>query len=104
MGEMGDPCGMPVLIGLRGCFCPSNAKAKDLSDKNVSIQERTGSGKPNDCKTKSSWVLDTWSKAPLTSIKRAESTLPLHLACCASCTKANNHSLQDPPHNLSQQP
>ena len=80
MGDAGVPCGIPVPTSFGSSFSPSTEMAVFRSVRNASVHASISFGNCIFCRVLINLCLETLSKAPFTSIKRAEVTSPFTLA------------------------
>ena len=59
MGEMGEPCGMPVVTGLRSSLSPSKARPICRSERKVSVYLMTAGSRWSRLMVSSSRALET---------------------------------------------
>ncbi len=67
IGDIGDPCGIPVSSSTFSCICPLKESCSFLLLRKVATYCVNAIGSPSSLQIDRSWFLETWLKAPFTS-------------------------------------
>ena len=67
IGDIGDPCGIPVSSSTFSCICPLKESCIFLLLRKVATHCVNAIGSPSSLQIDRSWFLETWLKAPFTS-------------------------------------
>ena len=67
IGEIGEPCGIPVSSFTFSCICPLKESCSFLLLRKVATHCVNAIGSPSSLQIDRSWFAETWSKAPFTS-------------------------------------
>jgi len=67
IGDIGEPCGIPVSSSTFSCVCPLKESCGFLLLRKVATHWVNAIGSPSSSQIDKSWVLETWSKAPFIS-------------------------------------
>jgi hypothetical protein len=67
IGDIGDPCGIPVSSSTFSCICPLKESCSFLLLRKVATHCVNAIGSPSSLQIDRSWFSETWSKAPFTS-------------------------------------
>ena len=64
IGDIGDPCGIPVSNSTFSCICPLKESCSFLLLRKVATYCVNAIGSPSSLQIDKSWFLEIWLKAP----------------------------------------
>src|SRR6266446_6357399 len=67
IGDIGDPCGIPISSSTFSYICPLKESCSFLLLRKVATHYINAIGSPSSLQIDRSWFSETWSKAPFTS-------------------------------------
>jgi len=67
IGDIGEPCGIPVSNSTFSCICPLKKRCSFLLLRKVATYCVNAIGSPSSLQIDRSWFLETWLKAPFIS-------------------------------------